>query len=87
MSTVLASREEGELLLVRLRVESRHLEDVLESLADLPFPVNPDLRHVGLHSIVEFPAFESRLEAVKEAVAPYELAVETSRMFDAIRTS
>ena len=60
MSTVLTSRQDGELLLVRLQVESRHLEDVLESLATLPFPVNPDLRHVGLMSIVEFPALVRR---------------------------
>ncbi|MBI2686070.1 MAG: hypothetical protein HYX27_07125 [Acidobacteria bacterium] len=85
MSSVLTSREEGELLLVRLRVESRHLEEVLEALADLPFPVNPDLQHVGLHSVVEFPAYEHRLAAVQEALKPFELSVETRRMMDAIR--
>lgn len=86
MSIVLTSREEGELLLVRLQVDSRQLEDVLESLAALPFPVNPDLRHVGLKSIVEFPAFQNRLPTVKAALAPYELTTETVRMLDAIRT-
>ena len=85
MSTVLTSRENGELLLVRLRVESRQLEEVLESLAALPFPVNPDLRHVGLQSIVEFPAYEDRLETVNSALAPFELRAETVRMLDAIR--
>ena len=85
MSTGLTSRENGELLLVRLHVESRQLEDVLESLAGLPFPVNPDLRHVGLSSIVEFPAYEDRLATVNSALAPFELTAETLRMFDAIR--
>ncbi len=85
MSTVLASREEGELLLVRLRVECRQLEEVLEALADLPFPVNPDLCHVGLMSFIEFPAFEGRLGAVNAALAPFELTAETRSMFDAIR--
>jgi hypothetical protein len=85
MSTVLASPKEGELLLVRLSVESRQLEDVLEALADLPFPVNPDLRHTGLNSVVEFPAFENRLDSVNAALAPFELRAETQRMLDAIR--
>ncbi|MBL8237206.1 MAG: hypothetical protein JNM66_07300 [Bryobacterales bacterium] len=85
MSTVLASREEGELLLVRLCVESRQLEEVLEALAGLPFPVNPDLRHSGLNSVVEFPAYESRLDSVNAALAPFELTAETRRMLDAIR--
>ena len=85
MSTVLTSRENGELLLVRLRVESRQLEEVLESLAALPFPVNPDLRHVGLQSIVEFPAYENRLATVNSALTPFELTAETFRMLDAIR--
>lgn len=86
MSTALTSRVEGELLLVRLRVESRYLEEVLESLAALPFPVNPDLQHVGLYSVVEFPAYSSQLATVKGAVAPFELAVQTVPMLDAIRT-
>ena len=85
MSTVLTSREEGELLLIRLRVESRQLEDVLEALAALPFPVNPELCHVGLYSVIEFPAYEHRLETVRAAVAPFELTVETKPMLDAIR--
>lgn len=85
MTTVLASREDGELYSVRLCVESRHLEDVLETLADLPFPVNPDLWHAGLFSYVEFPAYANRLDTVNAALAPFELTAETRRMFDAIR--
>lgn len=85
MSTVLTSREEGELLLVRLRVESRQLEDVLDALAELPFPVNPELCHVGIYSVIEFPAYESSLDTVREALAPFDLTVETTPMLDAIR--
>lgn len=85
MSSVLTSREEGELLLVRLRVESRQLEDVLDALAELPFPVNPEMCHVGLHSIVEFPAYESHMETVTAALAPFELTAETRRMYDTLR--
>ena len=85
MSTVLTSREEGELLLVRLRVESRHLEEVLDALAELPFPVNPELCHVGIYSVIDFPAYEHSLETVREALAPFDLTVETTPMLDAIR--
>lgn len=85
MSSVLTSREEGELLMVRIEVDSRHLEDVLESLASLPFPVNPDLRHIGLRSIVEFPAYEKWLEFVAAALTEFELTLETFHMLDAIR--
>lgn len=86
MSTALTSPREGELLLVRLRVDSRNLEEVLDALAALPFPVNPELEHVGGFSFVEFPAFSTRIAVVKDAVAPFELAVQTVPMLDAIRT-
>ena len=36
---------EGELVLARVSVDARHLEDLLESLAALEFPVNPQLLH------------------------------------------
>jgi hypothetical protein len=87
MLSVLSSREEGELLLVRLRVKSRQLEDVLEALAGLPFPVNPDLAHCGLSSTVEFPAYENRLELVNRVLEPYELTAETFRMLEAIQVA
>lgn len=86
MSTILTSREEGELLLVRLRVQSRQLEEVLEALANLPFPVNPDLCHAGLASVVEFPAYENRLDSVRAVLAPFDLTLQTQPMLDAIRT-
>lgn len=85
MSNVLASREEGELLLARVRVSGRHLEDLLETLASLSFPVNPDLSHAGLESVVSFPVYAHRLPAVEEAVRPLDLAVETLPMAQAIR--
>ena len=85
MSMILSSAEEGELVLVRLRVASRQLEDVLEALAALPFPVNPDLHHVALESVIEFPAYTAQLAAVHAAMAPFELAVETTGMLQAIR--
>ena len=35
--------QEGELVLLRVAVEPRLLEDLLEALARLDFPVNPQL--------------------------------------------
>lgn len=86
MSTALTSPREGELLLVRLRVESRVLEEVLDALAALPFPVNPDLQHAGIFSFVEFPAFSTRISDVEKAVEPFDLTVRTVPMLDAIRS-
>jgi len=37
--------QEGELVLLRVAVEPRLLEDLLEALARLDFPVNPQLYH------------------------------------------
>ena len=36
---------EGDLVLIRIATEARHLEEVLEAVADLPFPVNPEIQH------------------------------------------
>jgi hypothetical protein len=58
---------EGNLVLVRITTEARQLEEVLEAVADLPFPVNPEIRHHGAGSTVEFPAYSSRLEDVRQA--------------------
>jgi hypothetical protein len=85
MGLRLCSPEEGELVLVRVCVESRQLEDVLEALAGLPFPVNPDLQHDGLSSTIEFPAYDSRLDEVMEALQPFDLPISTISMLETIR--
>jgi hypothetical protein len=58
---------EGELVLVRIATEARQLEEVLEAVADLPFPVNPEIRHHGAGSTVEFPAYSNHFEDVRQA--------------------
>lgn len=58
---------EGELVLVRIATEARQLEEVLEAVADLPFPVNPEIQHQGAGSTVEFPAYSNHVEEVREA--------------------
>ncbi len=73
---------EGELVSVSIAVEPRLLEQLLESLADLPFPVNPQIYHdawlVRIYpdgrrdtvpaTIVEFPAYGGRLGGIRGAL-------------------
>ena len=60
------SGREGELIQVQISTEPRLLEDVLECLASVPFPINPQIYH-GLPTIVEFPAYERHLYEVRDA--------------------
>ena len=66
---------EGILLSIRISVEPRLLEDLLEALAGVSFPVNPEIHHPSptpagrrLLTMVEFPAYENRLEEIREAL-------------------
>lgn len=66
------SGSEGELILVRLTVEPRLLEDLLETLAELPFHINPQINHQIAHgqgTTVEFPAYESWTTRIGHALA------------------
>ena len=74
---------EGELDSVSIAVDPRLLEQLLDALAGLPFPVNPQIHHDPLSvriseggsvgaapaTVVEFPAYATRLTAIREAVA------------------
>jgi len=60
---VLSGRE-GELVSVRVSIEPRLLEDLLECLAAVRFPVNPQIYH-GRPTVVEFPAYELRIEELR----------------------
>jgi hypothetical protein len=76
---------DGALLSVSISVDARHLESLLESLAQLLFPINPQIYHdaalvyrfADAHeeseetTLVEFPAYEGQLEAVTSAVEAY----------------
>jgi len=66
------SGQEGELVSLRLGVEPRLLEDLLETLARLPFPVNPQIHHLfgdKAGTLVEFPAYDRHLQQVRDALA------------------
>ena len=59
---------EGELVSLRIGVDPKHLEDLLEALALLNFPVNPQLYHRPGQVTVEFPAYSARLGEVSSAI-------------------
>lgn len=77
------STDEGRLLLVSIAVEPRRLEFLLETLAQLAFPVNPEIYHdAGLvyqfadgheeretSTLVEFPSYEGHVDEVRDALA------------------
>ena len=59
---------EGELIVLRISVEPKLLEDLLECLATLEFPVNPELFHRQAGVIVEFPAYAARVDDVRRTL-------------------
>ncbi len=69
----------GELMMVRVRVDSRDLEELLETLAGLDFPLNPDLFPSDGETMVEFPAYGHQLEEIY-SVLPDPARVETVTM-------
>ncbi len=58
----------GELVMVRVAVTAKDLEDTLETLAELDFPVNPELFHRGAETTIEFPAYSGKLTQIFEAL-------------------
>jgi len=65
---------EGELVSLSVSTEPKHLEDLLEALASLDFPVNPQLYHRSTEVRVEFPAYSSQVEQVRDALSRQGLA-------------
>jgi hypothetical protein len=73
---------DGELVSVRITIEPRLLEKLLDMLARLDFPINPQLYHdaamiypaadganvVQPATMVEFPAWAGRLPLVRDAL-------------------
>ena len=58
---------DGDLVSVSLAVDPRTLESLLECLASVPFPINPEIFH-GLPTRVEFPAWASHLNQLRRAL-------------------
>jgi hypothetical protein len=59
---------EGELISLSIATEPRLLEELLEALASLDFPVNPQLYHRASEVRVEFPAYALQVEQVRETL-------------------
>lgn len=68
---------DGELVSVRISVEPRLLEELLEALSSVPFPINPEIHHaipgVSNETFVEFPAYSDRLTEVHRALQAFGL--------------
>jgi hypothetical protein len=67
------SGSEGELVSVSISVDPRDLEGLLEALAHISFPINPQIYHADSHStqartVVEFPAYSGGLPQVRAAL-------------------
>jgi hypothetical protein len=76
------SSTEGDLVSIAVRVEPRRLEILLEALARVDFPINPQICHeaviafprsdrreeTAVTTLVEFPAYLGRLEEVYRAL-------------------
>lgn len=70
-ATPLASSE-GALISVSIPVNSRYLESLLEALASVSFPINPQIQHdCGGATVVEFPAYEPHVEEVRRALEAF----------------
>jgi len=59
---------DGELVMLRAAVDPRFLEELLDTLAQLDFPVNPELHHRPGQVVVEFPAYERHIREVEETL-------------------
>jgi hypothetical protein len=59
---------EGELISLSIATDPKLLEDLLEVLASLDFPVNPQLYHRPTEVLVEFPAYSSQIARVRDTL-------------------
>jgi hypothetical protein len=57
---------DGALVSVSVSVEPRRLEQLLDALAQLEFPINPAIYHDRPATTVEFPAYENRLHGIRQ---------------------
>jgi len=66
---LLHSPTAGELLAAEIQISPRLLEDLLDTLASAPFPLNPELDH-SLKSATRvcFPIYEHHVESLREVL-------------------
>src|SRR5947209_3922453 len=82
---------DGLLVCISISVQPRYLEALLEALANVPFPVNPQIYHNAAvvyvyadgreeaqsTTLVEFPAYAGQLSQVRQALNAYRLDEES----------
>lgn len=81
---------EGELVSLSITVEPSTLESLLEALAGVCFPINPQIYHGGAATLVEFPAYAGRVDEVRSAIAAYGFdpaSIGVTGMLDEIQSS
>jgi len=78
----LLAGSKGALVSVSIHVDPRHLESLLEALAQVSFPINPQIYHDALMvyryadgreetettTLVEFPAYSGQMEEVRSGL-------------------
>jgi len=88
---------EGELVSVRITVEPRLLERLLDALAEIPFPINPQICHQASYVrngrarpavSVEFPAYAERVAEVEQNLRArgFTDGIEVHSMLEEIQT-
>ena len=60
---------EGTLVSISIAVQPCALESLLETLAGVSFPINPQIYHGASTTLVEFPAYAGRVDEVRHAIA------------------
>ena len=82
---------EGALVSISIQVAPRHLESLLEALASIEFPINPQIYHeIAGGPVVEFPAYENHLSEVRHALLVSgfdEGCMRVTSMLEAIRAA
>jgi len=85
MSASTLCGRDGALVSVSISVDPRHLESLLEALAEVRFPINPQIYHDAAlvyrfaddheeseaTTLVEFPAYEGQLPDVARQLAAF----------------
>jgi len=87
---------DGVLVSVSIHVDPRYLESLLEALAQVDFPINPQIYHEAAliyaledgreisqpTTLVEFPAFAGRLPSLQNALAAFGFDPESMAVTD-----
>jgi hypothetical protein len=79
----------GELVSLKVSVDPRFLEDLLEALAEAAFPINPEIDHSGgQETAVSFPAYADKVDEVRNVLARHNFdpqALRVTSMIEEIR--